>query len=139
MQAETQTIKESRVYADFLLSLKAIHGRPEMLRRLVRRNRNMATAVFTYAGDMHRGVTRIFAEEGGVTRIGDALLESILAAPPVRSHTNISIGFCIAHGRVCMSASWNRDILSAEEARQFLTLYADSWRHWSLHGQPVSR
>lgn len=136
VQAETRTIKESRVYLDFLRSLRAIHGRPELLRRMVRRNRNMATAVFTYAGDMHRGVTRIFAEESGATRIGDALLEGIVAAPPVRSHTNISIGFVIAHSQISLSASWNREVFTADDAREFLSQYAQSWRNWSLTGEP---
>ncbi len=56
----------------------------------------MATAVFTYGGDIHRGLSRTFKEEDGRLRVGDALWEDVLAAPPARANTNVAVGLCSA-------------------------------------------
>ncbi len=88
----------------------------------------MATAVFTYGGDIHRGLSRTFKEEDGRLRVGDALWEDVLAAPPARTNTNIAIGLCLSRGRICISASWNREALTPEEARLFFDSYVEAWR-----------
>lgn len=128
IQAETKKIKDTRVYVDFLQGLALCQTKPRLFKWLLARCQHMATAVFTYGGDIHRGLSRTFKEEDGRLRVGDVLWEDVLAAPPSRSNTNIALGLCISRGRICISASWNREALTADEAKLFFDGYVDAWR-----------
>ncbi len=130
VQAETQSIKESRVYMDFLQGLEAVASKPNWMRRFVKWSSNMSTSVLTYTGDISRGMKNHFPEENGRRRIGDTYLENVLIAPPARRNTNITFGLCINWGKVCISANWNRTTLSASDCRAFLDLYTTAWRKW---------
>ena len=135
VQAETRAIKDTRVYADFLMGLRSGMSQPGFLRWVVRRCSNMATLVFTYTGDVQRGLGHLFADEDGGTRLGDSLLEDVLAAPPVRKNTNIAIGMCQGKGRICISATWNRQVLTSDDTRRFLELFAEALRSWARDGR----
>ena len=128
VQAETKAIKDSRVYVDFLQGLSLCQAKPRLFKWLLSRCQHMATAVFTYGGDIHRGLSRTFKEEDGRLRVGDALWEDVLAAPPARTNTNMAVGLCLSRGRICISASWNREALTADEARLFFDGYVQAWR-----------
>lgn len=128
VQVETKNIKDSRVYTDFLQGLSLCQTKPRFFKWMLSRCQHMATAVFTYGGDIHRGLSRTFKEEDGRLRVGDALWEDVLAAPPARANTNIAIGLCLSRGRICISASWNREALTADEARLFFEGYVQAWR-----------
>ena len=65
VQAETKAIKDSRVYVDFLQGLSLCQAKPRLFKWLLARCQHMATAVFTYGGDIHRGLSRTFKEEAG--------------------------------------------------------------------------
>ena len=130
VQAEAKAIKDSRVYVDFLQGLALCQTKPRLFKWLLSRCQHMATAVFTYGGDIHRGLSRTFKEEDGRLRVGDALWEDVLAAPPARANTNIAIGLCLSRGRICVSASWNRQALTAEEAQLFFDGYIKAWRRF---------
>ncbi|MCC6512194.1 MAG: hypothetical protein IT423_24060 [Pirellulaceae bacterium] len=137
VQAETQQIKDTRVYVDFLQGLSMCQRRPRLFRWVLGRMRHVATAVFTYGGDANRGVTRVFAtQECGALRVGDALMLDGAAAPPVRLNTNIAIGFCISRDRISMSLSWSRHALSIEEAQLFFDSYLTSWKNWAQNNRP---
>ncbi len=128
VQAETKHIKDSRVYLDFIQGLALCQSKPRLFKWALARCQHMATAVFTYGGDIHRGLSRTFKEEDGCLRVGDVLWEDVLAAPPARANTNIAVGLCLSRGRICISASWNREALTAEEARLFFDGYVSAWR-----------
>lgn len=128
VQAETKQIKDTRVYVDFLNGLSLCQSRPRMFKWLLSRCQHMATAVLTYSGDIHRGLSRMFKEEDGRLRVGEALCEDVLAAPPARLNTNIALGLCLSRGRICISASWNREALTPDEAQLFFDGYVEAWR-----------
>ena len=127
---ETQWIKATRVHLDFLDGLAALASRPTWLKRALHRkaSRNMSTSVLTYTGDITRGMKSYFPEVDGRRRIGDTLLENILIAPPTRENTNITLGVCINWGQICVSANWNRNILSAEDCNAFLQIFAQEMK-----------
>ena len=106
------------------------------MRWVFKRNANMATAVFTYLGDLNRRVSRNLSQEAGFTRVGDTLLEDVMASTCVRSNTNLAIILCQANGKICMAANWNRLALTANDTVEFLTLFAETWRKWGVHGKP---
>lgn len=130
VQTETQWIKQSRVYMDFLHGLAAISPFPKRLDRMIRWNRNMCTSVLTYTGDITRGMKNYFPEENGRRRVGDSHLENILIAPPARENTNISMGVCINWGQICLSVNWNRVEMSDRDSTEFLQIYADAMSEW---------
>ncbi len=136
VQAETQHIKDTKVYIDFLKGIVICQSKPRLFRWVLGKSQNMATAIFTYGGDIHRGLSRIFEDESDRKRVGDVLWEDVWAAPPTRSNTNIALGFCISRGRICMSLSWNREALTQDEAHRFLNDYATAWRNWAQRGTP---
>ena len=130
VEAETQDIKDTRVYLDFLSALEALSDKPKLLDRAVRYSRNMSTSVLTYTGDIARGMKNHFPEEDGRRKVGDSYLENILIAPPARQHTNITLGICINWGQICISANWNRNEITGQQCQQFLQLYADATAEW---------
>ncbi|KAA1257611.1 acyltransferase PapA5 [Rubripirellula obstinata] len=130
VQAETQDIKDTRVYMDFLEGLAALAGKPKSLARAIRFSRNMSTSVLTYTGDIARGMKSHFPEQDGRRKVGDSFLDNILIAPPARQHTNITLGICINWGQICISANWNRNELTGQQCQQFLQLYADATAEW---------
>lgn len=130
VQAETQDIKDTRVYMDFLDGLAALAGKPKTLDRAIRFSRNMATSVLTYTGDIARGMKNHFPEQDGRRKVGDSFLENILIAPPARQHTNITLGICINWGQICISANWNRNEFTGQQCQAFLQSYADATTQW---------
>ncbi len=136
VQDEMISIKDSKVYADFLLGLRSGLACPAIMKWAIRKNQNMATAVFSFGGNLDRRLSRNFTNEGGYMRIGNALLQDVMAAPPVRANTNIAIGLCMVNQRICISAAWNREVLTESDAAKFLHSFADAWRQWGLIGLP---
>jgi NRPS condensation-like uncharacterized protein len=133
---ETTYIQDSHLYAEFIYGLRTGVRFPTIMRWVFRRNRNMATAVFTYLGDLNRRVSRNLTQEGNYTRVGDTLLEDVMASTCVRSNTNLAIILCQANGKICMAANWNRLELTASDTVAFLNLFADAWREWGNNGKP---
>lgn len=131
VQSEIKAIKESRLPMDFLDALQLADSHPKLMKWGISKSRNMSTAVLTYAGDVCRGMKKFLPEQDGARMVGDARMTNIMAAPPVRENTNIALGLCINWGQLCVSAAWNRDVLSAEECRQFLVMYESKWRAWA--------
>ncbi len=136
VEEEVQNIKDTRVFLDFITGLRSGLDKPRVLEWVLRRSRNMATAVFTYSGDMYRGLSRIFPDVGEHKLVGDALLSHALVAPPVRENTNIGIGFCLSGERVCFSLAWNRKVLTQADAQEFFDMFLDAWRRWAMQGHP---
>jgi NRPS condensation-like uncharacterized protein len=130
VQAETRSIKDTRVHLDFLHGLAALAPHPKVLQRAIRFNRNMSTSVLTYTGDIARGMKSHFPEVDGRRRVGDSFLENILIAPPARQNTNIALGMCINWGQICVSANWNRAEINADQCQQFLRHFADATAEW---------
>ena len=85
-------MKQSQLPLDFVTALEAASRYPQAMRWIIRRSRNMATAVLTYAGDVSRGMQKYFPEQNGTRIVGDVHLDKILAAPPVRP-TPAGLGF----------------------------------------------
>ncbi|MCC9654800.1 hypothetical protein [Rhodopirellula halodulae] len=130
VREEVADIKATRVHLDFLDGLKAASNHPRFFRWAIRKSRRMTTSVLTYAGDISRGMKNRFPEVDGQRQIGDARLTDVLAAPPPRDNTNISLAICVNWGRICISASWNRNLWNATTTDEFLELYAQNWRSW---------
>ena len=130
INSEIQSMKATQLPMDFLNGLEAAVRHPRMMRWGMRRSRNMATAVLTYAGDISRGMQRNFPEHDGARLVGDARLDKILAAPPARDNTHLSLGLCVNWGQLCISAAWNRDGLSRKECAELLKLYESRWLAW---------
>lgn len=131
VQSEVKQIKESRLPMDFLEALKLADSHPKLMQWGISKSRNMSTAVLTYTGDVCRGLKKFLPEQDGARMVGDARMTNILVAPPVRENTNISLGLCVNWGQLCVSAAWNRDVMSAQECQEFLASYADRWRAWA--------
>ncbi|MEZ6135101.1 MAG: hypothetical protein R3C53_09350 [Pirellulaceae bacterium] len=127
---ELSEIRRTRLPLDFLSALQVATRHPRLLRWGLRRSRNMSTTVLTYAGDLMRGLGKQFPKDGHSRLMGDARLVSILAAPPVRENTNISLGLCVNWGELSLSALWNRQVFSAQDCRDFLELYQQNWLNW---------
>lgn len=131
---ETQKIKDTRVYMDFLHGLSAVFQRPRLMRWVIGKSRRMTTSVLTYAGDISRGMKNHFPEVDGRRQVGDALLSNVLICPPPRQHANVSLGLCVNWGQICVSASWNRNVFDAPMTDRFLKLYAQQWHNWLTVG-----
>lgn len=130
IQKELKDMKDTALPLDFLNALKLGEKYPRLMKWVIRKSPRMATSALTYAGDVMRGLKRNFPEQGNARIVGDSLLTNILAAPPVRENTNISLGLCMNWGQLCVSAAWNRDAISAKECEEFLSLYLDLWKTW---------
>jgi hypothetical protein len=130
VRRETMVIKDSHLPLEFLNGLAWLSRRPKLMKWALKRHRRMATAVLTYAGDISRGMKRHFPEQDGVRLIGDARLANILAVPPARENTNVSLGLCVNWGQLCFSAAWNRDAFSPQQCREFLDQYVTLWTDW---------
>lgn len=129
---ETQWIKQSRVYMDFLNSLSAIVDRPKWLRFFTRRRASMSTSVLTFAGDIARGLKHYFPEVDGRRQIGDVGLTHLHLAPPARPGTSITLGLCITNGRLSVSANWDRGQIERSEVERFMDRFVAH-----LHADPV--
>jgi hypothetical protein len=130
VQQEFVDIKDTHLGLDFLNALEAGARYPRLMKWVLRNSRHMATAVITYAGDVSRGMSKLFPEVEGQRVVGDARLESIFAAPPVRQNTNVALGLCINWGKICISASFNRKSISRAQCEQFLELYRTEWERF---------
>jgi len=135
VQTEVQAIKDSRLPLDFLEALDLAHRSPKAMRWVINHSRRMATVVLTYTGDLSRGLQRYFPERDGVKIVGDTQVTHVYAAPPVREHTNITIGLCVNWGQLSFCAAWNRAVLTPSECEQFLQQYVDAWQAW-LSAEP---
>jgi hypothetical protein len=127
---EIQLMKETQLPLDFLAAIEGAAKHPRFMRWVIARSRNMATAVLTYTGDISRGMQKYFPEQDGVRIVGDARLDKILAAPPTRDNTNVSLGLCINWGQLCVSAAFNRDGFTREQCKEFLQFYYSRWLLW---------
>jgi hypothetical protein len=127
---EIQSIKDSQLPLDFLAALEGAAKHPRIMRWAIGRSRNMATAVLTYAGDISRGMQKYFPEQDGTRIVGDARLDKILAAPPTRDNTHVSLGLCVNWGQLCISAAFNREGFSREQCQEFLQFYYSRWLLW---------
>ncbi len=130
VQAEVLAIKESRLPLDFLDALKSAARRPRAMKWVINRSRRMATVVLTYTGDISRGMQRYFPEQDGMRVVGDTHVTNIYAAPPIREHTNISLGLCVNWGQLCFSAAWNRAAMTPDQCEEFLAFYLTAWHDW---------
>ncbi len=130
IEAEVKSMKATQLPMDFLNGMGGAVRYPRLMRWGLRHSRNMSTAVLTYAGDISRGMQKNFPEQDGVRLVGDARLDKILAAPPVRDNTHLSLGLCINWGQLCISAAWNRDGLTRSECAALLKLYQSRWIAW---------
>ena len=132
VQEETEWIKVTRVYMDFLAGLTGLASHPRWMKRILhsKLSQNMSTSVLTYTGDIARGMKNYFPEVDGRRRIGDTYLENILIAPPTRRGTNVTLGLCINWGQICISANWNRNDWTAEDCEAFLQIYSDAMMEW---------
>ncbi len=139
VQAETQWIKDSRVYLDFLDGLDALADRPNLMKRAIRWSHHMSTSALTYAGDISRGMKHEFPERDGRRRIGDVDLAKILIVPPARRGTNVTLGLCVNWGQICISANWNRTAFTAADCREFLDRYGRAWEAWLIDGDPTRK
>ena len=57
--------------------------------------------------------------------VGDTHVTNIYAAPPIREHTNISLGLCVNWGQLCFSAAWNRAAMTPDQCEEFLASLLD--------------
>ncbi len=136
VQQEVLAIKESRLPLDFLDALKLAAKHERLMRWVINRSRRMATVVLTYTGDISRGTQRYFPVQDEMLVVGDTQLANIYGAPPIREHTNISVGLCVNWGQLCFSAAWNRAAMTSEECEQFLGQYVASWQAWLASVDP---
>jgi hypothetical protein len=127
---EVRSFGRTHLPLDFLGALESAVKHPKLMRWAIRKSRNMATAVLTYVGDTSRAMQRQFPEKDGYRIIGDARLDKVLGAPPVRDNTHLSIGLCINWGQLCISAAWNREGLTRQQCAQLLDLYESRWLRW---------
>ena len=128
--AELKDAKETHLYLDLLKGLALGCKWPRWMKWALRHSDSMATAVITYAGDMSRGVNKLFPELNELRSVGSASLFSVAGAPPARRNTNVSLAICINWGRICISASWNRSVFTEQDCREFLELYKIGWQQW---------
>lgn len=130
LKIEMQAYSDTHLPMDFYRAIEAASKHPRFMKWVINRNRNMATAVLTYGGDVMRGMQRYLPEQDGYRIVGDARLSAVIAAPPVRDNTHISIGLCSNWGQVCIAANWNRDGLTRQQCADFLRLYQSRWIEW---------
>ena len=130
IQRELAAVRETNLHLDLVNGLAAGAKWPRWMRWGLSKSNSMATAVLTYVGDVSRGMNRIFPEIDGGRPIGDAVLQSVMASPPVRRNTNIAIGLCVNWGQIYFSASWNRAQFSGRDCEKFLELYKTGWQRW---------
>lgn len=130
LKEEVESFSKSHLPMDFYGAIQGASKHPRLMRWAIRRSRNMATSVLTYVGDTSRGMQRYFPEVDGVRLIGDARLDAILGAPPVRDNTNWTVGLCVNWGQLCISAAWNRDALTRKQCAELLSLYHSRWLNW---------
>lgn len=130
LRAEIESLRETHLPLDFLNGLSAACKVPAVMKWALKRSRHMCTAVLTYTGDISRGLQRYFPEVDGARAMGDARLKNVFVAPPVRAHTNVSLGLCVNWGQLCISAAWNRDALNGAECQAFIDMYRSGWLEW---------
>ncbi len=127
---ESIAIQETQLGMDFLAALDLAHKYPRLMRWIMRKSPNMATAVVNYSGDVLRGVLGRYHEQAEPTA-GPVRLQSAYAAPPVRSNTNLSLCLLINFGQIYLTATHNPHGLSRSECEQFLRLYSQQWQSYA--------
>lgn len=127
---ELKDAKDTHLYLDLLNGFQIGCSWPRFMKWAVEKHNSMATVAITYAGDVSRGMSKLFPEVNELRRIGTASLFSIMAAPPARRNTNLSMALCINWGRICISAIWNRSVFNEQDCREFLELYKIGWQDW---------
>ncbi len=130
VHAELNDAKETHLFLDLLQGIKLGCKLPLIMKWVLRNQNSMATAVISYVGDISRGMNKLFPELNELRSVGNASLFSIMAAPPTRRNTNISMAICINWGRICISANWNRSVFTEQDCRAFLELYRTGWQQW---------
>ena len=115
---EMQLIKRNRLGLTMVLSLEASRWLPGGIRNLVHADRCSATCVFSNFGTL-------FAAPAGASgpqklRIGDLVLQSADALPPVRSKTSVAISAITYAGRMTLALHYDPDVLSAAEAQSLM-------------------
>ncbi len=127
---ESVAIQETQLGMDFLSALELAHKYPRLMRWIMKKSPNMATAVVNYSGDVLRGVLGRYHEHADSTA-GPVRLQSAFAAPPVRSNTNLSLCLLINFGQIYLTATHNPKGLSRSECEQFLRLYSQQWQSYA--------
>ncbi len=133
---ETRHIRDTQLFADFLGGLKLASRFPRLMRRTVHRSRNMATVVMIYVGDVLRGSGRHFKIDENGAHADDATLVQLLAAPPTRQNTRLSLGLCTLQDKLLVSASWNRAEWTRADCLDFLDQFRLAWLYWLENWQP---
>jgi len=104
--------------------LRAVPGALE--RQVTKRDRCYATAAFSYAAAFLARV-RLPRREGKLT-CGGLVIESIEAAPPIREGTHAAIAALTYAGRLQLMMNYDRDHLTADDARALLEAVAEQIR-----------
>ena len=128
---EIADIKQSRLPMDFIEALKLGTQYPKAFQWIIRKSPSMATAILTYTGDLLRGLKSRFPEANDARIIGDGRLTNVMGAPPVKQNSNIAICLSINWGQLCISAAWNRHVLTSKDCEQFLEEYEGQWTDWA--------
>lgn len=130
IQQEFVAFKDTRLGMDFLDGLRLANQHPRLMRWTIGRSHRMATVVVTYAGELARGMSKLFPQSDGVRLVGNVRLTAIHAAPPVRRNTNVSIAICVNWGEIMISAAFNHTAFSRLDCKAFLELYHQQWRDY---------
>ncbi|MEM9367014.1 MAG: hypothetical protein AAGD07_13555 [Planctomycetota bacterium] len=135
VHSETERMKKTRLHMDLLNGMNSASHHPRFMRWATRRFRNMSTVVLTYAGDVMRGLSRVFPDtvdhNGQPGRqVGDCVLTDVFITPPPRDGNRASLGICFNGGRMSFSLAYDPRHWDRDRADAFLGRYHGVWQDW---------
>ena len=123
---EMRLLKAVRAGITLIRGIQVAERLPGGLRTILPYDRCLATAVLSNMGVAER-VMRC-AQTDGLYRAGDAILESISAAPPLRPLTRASFITISYAGRLTITLQYDSHVMNAMEGRSLLDRFVEQIR-----------
>jgi len=123
---EMRLLKWVRAGITLIRGMRVAEWFPGGLRAILPYHRCLATAVLSNIGVAESTIR--FPTTDGMYRVGDAVLECIGAAPPLRPLTRASLVTISYAGRLNITLQYDSHVMSGKEGRQLLNRFVERLR-----------
>lgn len=134
LRAETSLIQRERLGVAFVHAMRALQHLPGALPLITRVTSCQATAVLSNVGDPTRRFQARFPRQAGRLVVGDLVLESITAGPPLRRGTRAAFFVSAYGGRMVLTLRCDSRLISSADAQSLMQSYVGAWQRLAADG-----
>ena len=125
LREEIFALKRNRHQTRFMNMVMAGQYYPQILRRILLRERCLATATLSNTGDPTKQFYAQLPREKGVIRCGNLMLEEISGVPPLRPKTHATLSIFTYRRMLKICVRCDPHYFSVDDTQQFLDSYVN--------------